>query len=290
MATRKIRRLVRGNKAQDGAGVRLTRVVGSDDIHDFDPFLLLDVFDSTNPDDYLMGFPEHPHRGIETVTYLMEGEIEYRDNLGNRGVLQGGDCRWMTAGSGILHSEMPKNTPYFQGIQFWLNMPRRDKMTSPKHYGVTADRIPNITVDGGVVRVISGSYKGMKGAIESNHVQTTLLDVELLPGVAWRVETPHDMTAYLYVIEGSGKFSEADGIVIQKNAILFTEGDDIAVRAGGTGVRFVLCMATPLREPVVWGGPIVMNTEFEVEEAFHELRNDTFIKDENKEGGRLSKD
>lgn len=279
MTTRSIKRIVRGIATEDGAGVKLTRVIGNSDVYDFDPFLMLDAFDSENPDDYTKGFPAHPHRGIETVTYLVEGEIEHADSLGNKGVIRSGDCQWMTAGSGIIHSEMPKAAPRMLGLQFWVNLPRADKMAPPKYHGVTADQIPVVERPGATVRVIAGQYDGTPGAMQADYVKATFLDVELDRGVEWRVETPHDLTAYLYLLSGAGTFGSEGETVIQKNAVLFTPGDEIRVRAGGNGARFVLCMAAPLKEPVAWGGPIVMNTEQELEQAFLELRDGTFIKD-----------
>ena len=281
MTTRNIKRIVRGVATQDGAGVKLTRVIGNRDVYDFDPFLMLDAFDSNNPDDYTKGFPPHPHRGIETVTYLVEGEIEHVDSLGNKGVIRSGDCQWMTAGSGIIHSEMPKASPHMLGLQFWINLPRAHKMAPPKYHGATAEHIPVVAREGAVVRVIAGEYDGVPGALQADYVQADLLDVEIERGVEWRVETPHDMTVYLYILSGAGAFGEGSEqeTVIQKNAVLFTPGDEIRVWAGGNGVRFVLCMAMPLGEPVAWGGPIVMNTEQELEEAYIELNNGTFIKD-----------
>ena len=281
MTTRNIKRIVRGIATQDGAGVKLTRVIGNRDGYDFDPFLMLDAFDSGNPDDYTKGFPAHPHRGIETVTYLVEGEIEHGDSLGNKGVIRSGDCQWMTAGSGIIHSEMPKASSHMLGLQFWINLPQAHKMAPPKYHGATADRIPVVSQEGAVVRVIAGEYDGVCGAMQVDYVQADLLDVEIERGVEWRIETPHDATAYLYILSGAGTFGEGSEqeTVIQKNAVLFTPGDEIRVRAGGNGVRFVLCMAMPLNEPVAWGGPIVMNTEQELEEAYIELHNGTFIKD-----------
>lgn len=279
MTTRSIKRIVRGIATQDGAGVKLTRVIGNNDVYDFDPFLMLDAFDSTNPDDYTKGFPAHPHRGIETVTYLVEGEIGHEDSLGNKGVIRDGDCQWMTAGSGIIHSEMPKASSHLLGLQFWVNLPRADKMALPKYHGVTAAQIPVVERQGVTVRVIAGAYDGQEGAMQADYVKATFLDVEIDRGVDWSIATPHDMKAYLYILSGAGIFGSEQETVIQKNAVLFTPGDEIRVRAGGNGVRFVLCMALPLGEPIAWGGPIVMNTEEELEQAFIELRNGTFIKD-----------
>lgn len=279
MTRREIRRIVRGVATEDGAGVKLTRVIGNRDVADFDPFLMLDAFDSTNPDDYTKGFPDHPHRGIETVTYLVEGEIEHGDSTGSEGRIGDGDCQWMTAGSGIIHHEMPKPARRMLGLQFWINLPQKDKMAPPKYHGVTADKIPLVHEEGAEVRVIAGAYAGTPGAMRTDYVQATFLDVDVRAGAEWSMSTPRDATVYLYTLSGAGRFSERDEPVMYKNAVLFTPGDEVRVRAGSEGVRFVLCMADPLHESVAWGGPIVMNTEQELDEAFRELRNGTFIKD-----------
>lgn len=278
MTTRDIGRVARGVGMQDGAGVKLTRVISNQDVYDFDPFLMLDAFDSRNPDDYIKGFPPHPHRGIETVTYLIEGEMEHGDSLGNKGVIRGGDCQWMTAGSGIIHSEMPKPSERLLGLQFWLNLPRSDKMTTPKYRMITAEQTPTAEREGVVVRVISGSYAGIEGAVRPDYVQVSFMDVELERKAEWSIGTQPDITAFLYILSGAGTFGDKREIVIEKNATLFTPGDEIKVKAGGNGLRFVLCMGMPLKEKISWGGPIVMNTEKELEEAFAELRNGTFIK------------
>lgn len=279
MSVRKVKKLVTGTPAQDGAGVKLVRVLGRDTIRDFDPFLMLDAFDSTNPADYTKGFPWHPHRGIETVTYLAEGEIEHGDSLGNKGVITNGGCQWMTAGSGIIHQEMPKAAKRMLGLQFWLNLPREHKMAKPKYHGANGDQVPVIEGEGSTVRVIAGSHNGVKGALTADYVKATFLDVSLKPGAVWSVETDPEQTAFLFLLEGSASFDAATGEVAEKHAVLFDKGDELSVKAGANGAHFVLCMALPLGEPVAWGGPIAMNTAEELVQAFVELENGTFIKD-----------
>lgn len=276
---RKIRKTVTGSIQKDGAGVKLVRVISRPDVEEFDPFLMLDAFDSTDPADYVKGFPWHPHRGIETVTYLIEGTIEHGDNLGNQGSIQDGCCQWMTAGSGILHQEMPKESRRMLGLQLWLNLPQKDKMTPPQYRDIRAEQIPVVHTDSGTTRVISGSFQGTNGPGQGDFVPMTMLDVEVLPGRQWSLSVPFKNTVFLYVVRGSGVFEEAGSIVPEKHAILFHEGQDLLIEAGSeTGIRFVLFSGRPLKEPIAWGGPIVMNTREELQKAFEELEEGTFIR------------
>ncbi len=276
---RTIRRIVTGRSAVDGAGVRLVRVFGYHDTKDFDPFLMLDAFDSTNPDDYVRGFPWHPHRGIETVTYLIRGDIEHGDSLGNKGSILDGDCQWMTAGSGIIHQEMPKASDRMLGCQLWINLPARDKMTAPQYRDVSAATIPVIEAGGSRVHVIAGTYQGQAGATRGDYVDALYLDVELEAGVSWSLQTPPDHTLFIYILQGEASFApdQAESLA-NKRAVLFTDGDTFWTQAGADGVRFLLLAGQPLHEPVAWGGPIVMNTRAELDLAFKELENNTFIK------------
>ena len=278
MTLREISKNITGRATMDGAGVKLVRVLGNNTVNDFDPFLMLDAFDSTNPDDYVRGFPWHPHRGIETITYLVEGSIEHGDSLGNKGHIGAGECQWMTAGSGIIHQEMPKPSPRMLGLQFWLNLPRSEKMTEPKYHGATADQVPAIIDGDASVRVIAGDYKGTAGALTADHIKATFIDVTLAADAEWTLDTDPQATVYLYIMEGEGRFDENSEPVPKKHALLFTLGDQLKVRAGSSGVRFVLCQARPLHEPVAWGGPIVMNTREELNQAFEELDSGAFIK------------
>ncbi len=240
---------------------------------------MLDAFDSVNPEDYIKGFPWHPHRGIETVTYLIRGKVEHGDSLGNRGIIKDGDCQWMTAGSGIIHQEMPKDTDRMLGVQLWVNLPSKDKMTKPKYKDIVSEIIPNIKEDNGVVKIISGAYKGIQGAIVADYVKPLFLDVEVEGGAKWQIKTQKKETLFIYIVQGEGYFGYDDDIkVIEKNAILFEEGDLFAIKAGEKGVRFLLLLGQPLNEPIAWGGPIVMNTKEELKLAFEELDAGTFIK------------
>ena len=284
MTLRKIKKNITGQATVDGAGVKLVRVLGNGTVNDFDPFLMLDAFDSTDPDDYIRGFPWHPHRGIETITYLVEGLIEHGDSLGNKGRIGAGECQWMTAGSGIIHQEMPQASSRMLGLQFWLNLPKSEKMTDPKYHGATADQVPVVTEGDAAVRVIAGDYRGTPGALTAEHIKAAFIDVTLEAETEWTFETDPQATVYLYIMDGEGRFDEESGPVPKKHALLFTTGDVLKVRAGSHGVRFVLCQARPLHEPVAWGGPIVMNTREELNRAFDELDNGTFIKSHQADG------
>jgi redox-sensitive bicupin YhaK (pirin superfamily) len=275
---RKIVRVVAGSNQVDGAGVRLVRVLGHADTRDFDPFLMLDAFDSRNPADYVKGFPWHPHRGIETVTYLIAGDVEHGDSLGNQGHIRDGGCQWMTAGSGIIHQEMPQASPHMLGLQLWVNLPRRDKMARPQYRDLTAAQIPRVQEPTGTVGVISGTYAGIAGATRGDYVQVLLLDVALQPGAAWRLPVPGQDTLFVYIVEGSGLFAGSEVPVPSHRAVLFVAGAEFAAQAGPNGVRFLLFAGRPLQEPIAWGGPIVMNTQDELDQAFAELDAGTFIR------------
>ena len=281
---RTIRKIVSGKQAVDGAGVKLVRVFGYHDTADFDPFLLLDAFDSTNPDDYTKGFPWHPHRGIETVTYLIHGTIEHGDSLNNKGVIRDGDCQWMTAGSGIIHQEMPKASPRILGAQLWLNMPAIDKMADPLYGDITSERVPLISDDDTEIRIVAGTYKNHQGAFEGKFVKATYLDVTVQKEREWIYESDPAKTLFIYAFYGDAVYSpkqdpnNPDDLTKAKQALLFGPGDRLYVRAGAGGIRFILLEALPLREPIAWGGPIVMNTQEELRTAFREYRAGTFLK------------
>lgn len=276
---RNIKRIVSGSRAVDGAGVRLVRVIGHNDVKDFDPFLMFDAFDSVNPDDYIKGFPWHPHRGIETITYLIKGDIEHGDSLGNKGSILDGSCQWMTAGSGIMHQEMPKPSDRMLGAQLWLNMPKKYKMAKPNYCDIKAEMVPIIEEDGTTIRVISGEYKEESSSVYGDYVKMLYLDVEMKPGAEWSLVTKEDETLFVYIVEGEGYFGEQNNNLIEsKKAVLFEFGDEFKVRADKNGIRFFLYSAKPLNEEIAWGGPIVMNTREELNQAFRELDNGTFIK------------
>ncbi len=276
MEKRKLFKMVRGSDAVDGAGVKLVRVLGHGTISDFDPFLMLDAFDAKDPRDYTKGFPWHPHRGIETVTYLIEGKIEHGDSLGNSGVIGNGDCQWMTAGSGIIHQEMPKEAERMLGLQLWLNLPAKDKMTEPKYRDITAAMVPKVEESHATVRVISGTFKGVEGAIQGDYVKTLMMDAEIKAGGSLDVAVPHEDTLFFYVVSGSGSL-EGDSLTA-KSAVLTSKGDTLSLMASEEGMRVILFSGAPLNEPVAWGGPIVMNTREELEKAFEEIRDGSFIR------------
>ncbi|MDD4599905.1 hypothetical protein SDC9_15094 [bioreactor metagenome] len=275
---RKVRKIVTGSTTFDGAGVKLVRVLGRNDVDDFDPFLMLDAFDSRNPDDYTKGFPWHPHRGIETVTYLISGDIEHSDSLGNKGSILDGCCQWMTAGSGILHQEMPQAADRMLGVQLWLNLPRKDKMTPPQYRDLSAAMIPKVRENGCTVGVISGSYGQTSGATQGDYVKPLFLDIELEPGHEFSLPTDQTATLFIYIVAGAGYFAEMETTIDSHKAVLFENGEKFVARAADQGVRLFLLSAQPLKEPIAWGGPIVMNTRAELQQAFDEIDNGTFIK------------
>lgn len=274
-----IKKIITGETAVDGAGVKLVRVFGHDDTKDFDPFLMLDAFDSIHPNDYIKGFPWHPHRGIETITYLISGDIEHSDNLGNKGSILDGECQWMTAGSGIIHQEMPKPSNRMLGVQLWLNLPSKDKMAAPNYNGIIKADIPVIDEGDRKIHIIAGTYKGTAGAVEGNYVKPLYLDVEVNPDGEWSLAIEKDVTLFIYILQGEGSFGPvSDQLISEKHAILFNEGNKFVVRATENGIRFLLMSGKPLKEPIAWGGPIVMNTREELDLAFRELDENKFIK------------
>ena len=284
----------------EGAGVKLHRAFGFQDPSELDPFLLFDDFRNEHPEDYLKGFPWHPHRGIETITYVLSGTVEHADSLGNTGSLGAGDVQWMTAGSGILHQEMPQGTPTGQmhGFQLWANLPGAQKMTTPRYQDVQAKDIPEITDDDGTrVRVITGEFWGRRGPVDGIAADPQYLDISVPAGVkkTFRVDTYR--RAFAYVFEGAGAFADAappQGVLLEKEVageefnirdlsgdrtlIRFGTGDEVTVQAGPDGIRFLLISGAPIEEPVAWHGPIVMNTRAELQQAFRELQNGTFIR------------
>jgi len=281
---RKVIKITKGVPAIDGAGVKLVRVIGYNDTKEYDPFLMLDAFDSENPKDYTKGFPWHPHRGIETITYLIHGDIEHADSLGNSGSILDGECQWMTAGSGIIHQEMPKASGRMLGAQLWLNLPAKDKMTEPSYGDIKSENVPVINERGTKVHVLAGDYHGHKGAFEGKYVEATYLDVELPVNQEWHFINDAENTLFVYIFTGKAIFDTDKSIdnpqdlVDEKQAVLFSHDDKFWIKAADQDVRFMLVSAKPLKEPIAWGGPIVMNTKEELNLAFSELDNDTFIK------------
>jgi len=300
MSIRPVKRVSQSQPVIEGAGVRLRRAFGFGATSDFDPFLLLDDFRNENPDDYLAGFPWHPHRGIETITYVLAGTVSHGDSLGNRGQMGAGDVQWMTAGRGILHQEMPQGDARgrMHGFQLWANLPASQKMTAPRYQDIASGDIPSVTDDDGTTaRIICGSLWGKRGPVEGIAADPRYLDVSVPSGK--RKTLPVEVTnhAFAYVFEGGGRFRDASdpgpvqtdvvgsGGATQsdeignRSLVLFDRGDEITVEAGETGIRFLLVSGKPLQEPVAWRGPIVMNTNEELQQAYAEIRAGTFIKD-----------
>lgn len=278
MKTREIIKIVKGNRAVDGAGVNLVRVIGYRDTKELDPFLMLDAFDSYDPADYVKGFPWHPHRGIETVTYLINGRMDHEDSLGNKGSIMAGDCQWMTAGSGILHQEMPIASDRMLGAQLWINLPQKDKMTDPAYRDIKAEKIPLVKDENGEVRIISGSFKGTKGAMQADYVKATYLDINVFPDKSMTIPTIDIENVFAYLVDGDAEFGEKQTSISSHTGILFNKGEKIIIKAGKNGLRMLLLSGKALDEPIAWGGPIVMNTREELDHAFEELNNGTFIK------------
>jgi len=299
MSIRPVKRLSQSRPTLEGAGVHLRRAFGFGDTSEFDPFLLFDDFRNDRPEDFQAGFPWHPHRGIETITYVLAGNVSHADSLGNRGNLGAGDVQWMTAGRGILHQEMPEGDARgrMHGFQLWANLPASLKMTAPRYQDIVARDIPETTDDDGtVVRVIIGDFMGQRGPVEGIAADPRYLDVTVPPGRRKTLPVELGRHAFAYVFEGSGTFRDASapqGVMVERtdgsdivermdagdrSLVLFDRGDDVTVQAGEHGIRFLLVSGRPLEEPVAWYGPIVMNTEAELKQAYEELKAGTFIK------------
>jgi len=302
MSIRPVRDIVQSKPTIEGAGVRLRRAFGFGNTTEFDPFLLLDDFRNDRPQDYLAGFPWHPHRGIETITYVLSGTVEHGDSLGNRGLLGAGDIQWMTAGRGIMHQEMPRGDAQgrMHGFQLWANLPSSLKMTAPRYQDVKAVEIPEVVDDDGThVRVICGDFWGKKGPVDGVAADPRYLDVFVPAGKRKSLKVEVERHAFAYVFEGDGSFRAAStpqGVLTEKqidgsevvmrerignrSLVLFDSGDEITVQAGAQGIRFLLVSGKPIKEPVAWYGPIVMNTQAELQQAVNELRSGTFIRAE----------
>ncbi|MCC7479436.1 pirin family protein [bacterium] len=299
MSLRPVKRMNHARPTVEGAGVHLARAFGFGATADFDPFLLFDDFRGDDPADYSAGFPWHPHRGIETITYVLAGTVEHADSIGNQGEISAGDVQWMTAGRGILHQEMPKGdgAGRMHGFQLWANLPREHKMTDPRYQEVKAPDIPVVTDDdGSVARLVCGTFWGQRGPVEGIAADPVYVDLSIPAGVRKRIKVPHDSHAFAYVFAGEGQFRESSdpqGVVTEepdgsqrlapaladnRSLVLFDSGDEIEVQAGEEGIRFLLVSGQPLREPVAWYGPIVMNTQEELRQAYDELRAGTFLK------------
>ena len=300
MSIRPVKQIVQSKPTLEGAGVKLNRAFGFGSTTEFDPFLLLDDFRNDRPQDYLAGFPWHPHRGIETITYVLNGTVEHGDSLGNRGTLGAGDVQWMTAGRGIMHQEMPQGDAQgrMHGFQLWANLPSHLKMTAPRYQDVKGGEIPEVTDDDGTrVRVVCGDFWGKKGPVEGVAADPRYLDIFVPPGKRKTFKVEVERHAFAYIFEGDGRFAYASkplGVLTEKQVdgeeivfrepagnrslILFDRGDEVTVQAGDKGIRFLLVSGKPIEEPVAWYGPIVMNTQAELRQAVTELQNGTFIK------------
>ena len=300
MSIRPVKSVVEFKPTMEGAGVKLRRAFGFGNTSEFDPFLLFDDFRNDDPAAYQAGFPWHPHRGIETITYVLAGSVDHGDSLGNRGTLGAGDVQWMTAGRGILHQEMPQGDAKgrMHGFQLWANLPSSQKMVAPRYQDVKAAEIPEIIDDDGTkVRVITGEFWGKKGPVEGVAADPRYLDVFVPPGQRKTLKVETERHAFAYVFEGSGSFRAASpplGVLVEKQVdgneivvrekagdrslVLFDSGDEVTVQAGEQGIRFLLVSGKPIEEPVAWYGPIVMNTQAELQQAVTELRNGTFIR------------
>jgi redox-sensitive bicupin YhaK (pirin superfamily) len=296
MSIRPVKQTIQARPTQEGAGVKLHRGFGFGNTGETDPFLLLDDFRNERPEDYIAGFPWHPHRGIETITYVLAGTVDHGDSLGNNGALGAGDVQWMTAGSGILHQEMPKGDAQgrMHGFQLWANLPSSLKMSAPRYQDVQGADIPEITDDDGTrARVVCGEFWGQKGVVDGIAADPCYLDISVPPGQRKILPVETYRNAFAYIFAGSGQFrgasdpqevrtelgSEPGGEILgNRSLILFDSGDEVVVQAGDEGIRFLLVSGKPIEEPVAWHGPIVMNTEAELRQAFSELQNGTFIK------------
>jgi redox-sensitive bicupin YhaK (pirin superfamily) len=268
--TREVARVVRGTAASDGAGVKLNRVIGGRDLPQLDPFLLLDEFRSDDAADYLAGFPEHPHRGFETVTYMLAGRMRHRDNQGNTGLLGPGSVQWMTAGRGIVHSEMPEQeNGLMQGFQLWVNLPAKDKMTAPRYQDIEPGRIPEVESTGARVRVIAGSYRGVRGPVQAEATEPLYLDVSLKGDQKFEAPVPEGHNAFVYVYEGS--IDIGGRAVVRGELAVLRGGDTVAASAGDAGARFILVAGRPLEEPVARYGPFVMNRPEEIQQAIRDF-------------------
>jgi redox-sensitive bicupin YhaK (pirin superfamily) len=300
MSIRPVKRIAASQPTMEGAGVKLRRAFGFGDPGEHDPFLLLDDFRNDRPDDYRAGFPWHPHRGIETITYVLAGSVDHGDSLGNQGTLGAGDVQWMTAGSGIMHQEMPKGDPKgrMHGFQLWANLPSSLKMTAPRYQDIPGGEVPLIEEDDGTrVRVVCGELWGRRGPVDGIAADPRYLDIWVPPGKRKTLPVETYNSAFAYVFEGSGTFRDASqplGVLTEKTVdeedilvrervgnrslVLFGSGDEVTVQAGEEGIRFLLVSGKPIEEPVAWYGPIVMNTQAELQEAVSELRAGTFIR------------
>jgi len=281
MTIRTLHRVIPSIPASDGAGVKLRRSLGASQLARHDPFLMLDEFYSDNPDDYLAGFPSHPHRGFETVTYMLDGHMQHKDSGGNTGDLGPGDVQWMTAARGLIHSEMPQQTEgRMRGFQLWLNLPAKEKMKAPEYRDIAAAEIPVVKVVGGEVKVIAGSFGGTQGPVHGGSTDPQYWDVHLAPGAAFEASLPSAHNAFLYAYEGEAVVGAQRTALPHRAAGLLSAGDTVRIEAGTKGARVLVLAARPLGEPVVQYGPFVMNTREEIEQAIADYQAGAFARDQ----------
>ncbi len=277
----KIQIILRSKSVREGAGVHLQRVFGFDEKPLFDPFLLLDDFRSDDPEKYLKGFPWHPHRGIETITYVTAGEVEHGDSLGNSGIIGAGDVQWMTAGSGIIHQEMPRGDPLgkMYGFQLWANLPAHQKMMNPRYREITADQIPIVErPDGTTIKIIAGRIENVQGPVTDVVIDPEYLDISIPAEIEFTHKVNPGHTVFAYITGGKGIFADSEEVITEGTVVLFEPGDQVNITSGETGISILLISGKPLNEPVAWYGPIVMNTQEELQKAFEEYNNGSFIK------------
>ncbi|MGA2297627.1 MAG: pirin family protein [FCB group bacterium] len=278
---RNIDRIIRGMNTSDGAGVKLKRIFGFYEEGLLDPFLLLDFFGSDNPDDYIAGFPWHPHRGIETVTYMLEGRVEHGDSMGNKGIIGSGDIQWMTAGSGIIHQEMPKpDGKMMYGFQLWVNLPASQKMMKPRYQDIIAKDVPELKLEKNIkLKILAGEFNGTKGPVIDIVADPTYFDISIPSYTEFQIEVKPDYTVFAYVFEGAGFFDELSQTQIHNGeGAILKNGSLVRLKTTDSNVRFILISGKPIKEPIAWRGPIVMNTNEELDLAFREYRQGTFIK------------
>lgn len=280
MEDRQVKKILVGQKTSDGAGVSLTRLFGHKEVEMFDPFLMMDHFGSENPDDYIAGFPWHPHRGIETVTLMLSGRMEHSDSIGNKGELTSGDIQWMTSGSGIIHQEMPKlEDGKLNGLQLWINMPSSQKMSLPRYRDIRSENIPEIQSDIFRIRIISGEFEGKKGAVVDPILKPEYFDITLSPNAQKDFFTDKSLNAFIYVLKGEIQIGQFEKFTVkERNLTLLTSGEKLFVSTNEKGGRFVFIAGVPIRETIAWSGPIVMNTQEELIRAFREIEEGNFLK------------
>ena len=273
---RTVKKQVRGFRTKDGAGVSLVRVLGHETTKEFDPILMLDSFDSTNPDDYTAGFPIHPHRGIETISYLYKGKMVHKDSLGNEDAIGDGEVQWMNSGSGIMHEEKVPAADRLLGVQLWLNLPAKDKMSKPSYQSIKRDEIKEVEIDGARIRILSGSYEGTEG-YKGENLPLDYYDIHLEKNSSITINTENEASIMLFTL--LGEIYVGGELIKEKTAVKLTEGESLDIKSTDENAQVLYIKSIALNETIAWAGPIVMNTEEEIQQAYHDLRNDNFIKE-----------